>query len=247
MTRLVRKAALLGACGLFMASIAGAAVPDPAHSQVPAYIDAVGVQATTGANAGLPDGRGAFTVTVRDFLNNPISGSNVEINYANCSDTKLCTAVIAGRTVDCTNKAVRASTNAAGQVTVTVLGASIHPGAVPPAIFAGAGVGCIRVYADGIQLATATSVVYDLQGARNFPTNNGVNGGDVPYLINDVGAINAGAAYKGRTDYDHNGVVNGADISLFVVGNSSIIGRSVAGIGSIAGCWGAGAAQPYCP
>ena len=72
MTGLVRKIALLGACGLFMAAAASAAVPDPAHSTVPAYVKVGGAQ----SNAGVPDPSIAFSVTVRDFLNNPISGSN---------------------------------------------------------------------------------------------------------------------------------------------------------------------------
>jgi hypothetical protein len=239
MTGLVRKIALLGACGLFMAAAASAAVPDPAHSNVPAYVKVGGAQ----SNAGVPDPTIAFSITVRDFLNNPISGSNVEVNFGNCSDTKLCTAVIAGQTVDCTNRAVRASTNASGQVTLSILGGSTNAGiTVPPAIAAGAGSGCIRVYADGIQLATATSVVYDQNGSA-VPPGNGVNGLDFSIAKSDVGASGLGAPYRGRTDYTTDGAVNGADLSAL----KSVVGASGLGSGSGAGCAGAGAPQPYCP
>jgi hypothetical protein len=240
MNGLVRKAALLGACGLFMAAAASAAVPDPAHSTVPAFIVAGGAQ----SNAGVPDPSIAFTITVRDFLNNPISGSNVEVNYSNCSDTKLCTAVVAGRTVDCTNRAVRSSTNAAGQVGLSILGGSTNQGTtVPPAIAAGAGAGCIRVYADGIQLATATSVVYDQNGS--LVGGNGVNGLDLSIAKNDAGAAALGAAYRGRTDYTKDGSVNGADLAAL----KAVVGTSALGTGSGAGCAGnpGGVPQPYCP
>lgn len=237
MTGLVRKIALLGACGLFMAAAASAAVPDPAHSNTPAFIKAGGVGVGTGA--GIPDVAIGVTVTVRDFLNNPISGSNVELNYFNCSDTKLCTAVIAGRTVDCTNKAVRGSTNASGQFTVSVLGASTNALGAPGVISPGAGLGCIRIYADGIQLGTATSVDLDENGF------NGVNGADLSFVVLDVGLIGLGATYKGRSDFSQDGSVNGADLAFFAVD----LGRAGTPNGSGGGCASGptNTPQPYCP
>jgi hypothetical protein len=104
MTGLVRKATLLGVCGLFLAAAASANVPDPSKSSVPGFLRVGGAQ----TNAGVPDPTITYTVTVRDFANNPIAGSFVEANFTNCTDTKLCSAVVAGQTVDCTNKAVRA-------------------------------------------------------------------------------------------------------------------------------------------
>lgn len=238
MTGLVRKATLLGVCGLLIAAVASANVPDPSHSTLPGFIKVGGAQTT----AGVPDPSIAYTVTVRDFANNPIAGSNLEINFSNCSDTKLCTAVVAGQTVDCTNKAVRATTNAAGQAIVSVLGASNNAGStVPPAIWPGAGLGCVRVYADGIQLGTVTSVDYDQNGS--LVGGNGVNGLDFSVAKNDVGAIGLGAAYKGRTDYNTDGFVNGADLSAL----KTIVGNSGLGTGSGAGCASGGSAQPYCP
>jgi len=238
MTGLVRKATLLGVCGLLIAAVASANVPDPSKSTVPGFIKVGGAQTT----AGVPDPTITYTVTVRDFANNPIAGSNVELNFSNCSDTKLCTAVVAGQTVDCTNKAVRATTNASGLAIVKVLGGANNPGtSIPPAIWPGAGLGCVRVYADGIQIGTATAVDYDQNGS--VPSGNGVNGLDFSIAKSDVGAVGLGAAYKGRTDYDANGAVNGSDLSSL----KTIVGNSGLGTGSGAGCASGGTAQPYCP
>jgi len=238
MTGLVRKATLLGVCGLLIAAVVSANVPDPSKSTTPGFIKVGGAQTT----AGVPDPTITYTVVVRDFANNPIAGSSIELNFANCTDTKLCTAVVAGRTVDCTTPAVRLTTNASGQAIVSVMGASTNPGTfVPPNIAPGAGLGCMRVYADGIQLGTVTSVDYDQNGSVG--SGNGVNGLDFSIAKSDVGAIGLGAAYKGRADYDLNGAVNGSDLSSL----KTIVGASGLGSGSGAGCASGGATQPYCP
>jgi hypothetical protein len=243
MTGLVRKATLLGVCGLILAATASANVPDPTKSTVPGFIKVGGTQSL----AGVPDPTISYTVTVRDFANNPIAGSFVEINFTNCTDTELCTAVIAGQTVDCTNKAVRATTNASGQAVVTVLGAADNPGTtVPPAIWPGAGAGCVRVYGDGIQLGTATSVTYDQNGGTVLPGpggGNGVTPVELSISKNDIGAVGLGAAYKGRSDYSTDGALSPVDLSF----HKTVVGNSGLGTGSAGGCAGGGVAQPYCP
>jgi hypothetical protein len=57
--------------------------------------------------------------------------------------------------------------------------------------------------------------------------------------------VGLGAAYRGRTDYTGDGVVNGVDLSVL----KAVVGSSGLGTGSGAGCAGApgGVAQPYCP
>jgi hypothetical protein len=238
MTGLVRKATLLGVCGLFLAAAASANVPDPSKSSVPGFLRVGGAQTT----AGVPDPTITYTVTVRDFANNPIAGSFVEANFTNCTDTKLCSAVVSGQTVDCTNKAVRATTNAGGQAVLKVLGASNNPGSsVPPAIFAGAGSGCVRVYADGIQLGTATAIDYDQNGSLGG--GNGVSPLDLSISKNDIGAAGLGAAYKGRSDYSADNALSPVDLSF----HKTIVGNSGLGTGSGAGCASGGSAQAYCP
>jgi hypothetical protein len=242
MTGLVRKATLLGVCGLLLAAIASANVPDPTNSSTPSFIDVGGIQ---GAN-GLPDAAITFSVTVRDFANNPIAGSFVEVNFIQCDDTKLCTINVAGQTRDCANKAIRATTNASGVATVKVLGASNNTGLARPGIepiFPGAGAGCVRVYADGIQIGTSTAVIFDQNGT--LPGNNGLAPGDIAVVVNEVGHAGVpGTAYKGRTDYSKNGDITAADIGFFI----PILARAVSGTGSLFGCsLDNVVVQPYCP
>ena len=81
---------------------------------------------------------------------------------------------------------------------MSILGASTNAGTtVPPAIAAGAASGCIRMYADGVQLGTATGIAYDQIGA--LPGDNGVNGADLAIAKTDVGASSFGAPYRGRS------------------------------------------------
>jgi len=240
MTRLVRKAALLGACGLFIASVAGAAVPDPAHSTVPAYIFSGGVKTSTDPT---PDPGIAITIVVRDFLNNPIVGSNVELNYSQCADTKICTAVVAGTTVDPVSHTIRLQTGAGGIASMTVMGASINV-APPAANVGGAGAGCIKVYADGIQLAASTSVDLDQNGAAASGASPGVNGADVSFVFLDIGRAGTDLIYRGRADYSKDGVVNGADAAFYY----PHLSRASANQGSLGGCRGAGGVvAPYWP
>jgi hypothetical protein len=212
--------------------------PEPPNSTAPAFILVGGTQTPSGQ----PDPSLAFTITVRDFANQPVGGAWVDVNFANCSDTRLCTAVVAGQVVDCLNHTVRGTSNASGQVTLTLLGAGVNDGnTIPPAIAAGSAVGCIRVYADGVQISTATSILLDQNGA--LPGGNGVNGLDLAIAKNDVGASGLGAPYRGRTDYTMDGLVNGADLARL----RDQVGLSGLGLGSGAGCAGGGTAQAYCP
>ena len=220
------------------AGLASADPPDGAHSTIPAFIRLGGAQTL----AGNPDPTIEFTIWYRDFLNNPVVGGVIEVNFSNCSDTRLCTAVVGGYEVDCSSRSVRGVTDTGGQVHMSILGASTNAGiTVPPAIAAGAGSGCIRVYADGVQLGTVTAVVYDQNGA--LPGGSGVNGLDLAIAKNDAGAYALGAPYRGRTDYTWDGSVNGADLAAL----KGYVGQSALGLGSGAGCAGGGSTQPYCP
>lgn len=239
MTGLVRKATLLGVCGLLAASAAMANVPSPTNSTVPSYINIGGKVSLVGG----PDPSIAYTVVVKDALGAVIAGSLVELNLQNCTDADLCTAVVAGETVDCVNKAVRGNTNATGQITFSILGAGFNPGnLVPPAIFAGAGLNCMRVFADGTQLNQATVIHNDPNGNKSGAGNNGTNGLDLAVFKTDLGAAGLGAPYRGRSDYSHDGTVNGLDLSGF----KTVLGAAGLGTGSGGGCASGGAAAPYC-
>jgi hypothetical protein len=223
MTGLVRKASLFCALGLVVAASAMAAVPSPALSQKPAYIDVVGTQ------SGTPDPIGAFTIIVRDFASTPIANSQVVIDFLACTDMNLCTAVVGTQVQDCPTRTVRGFTDGTGAITFTILGAGKNTG-----IPTGPGAGCANIIADGVSLVHPTSTEYDENGAA--PTGvNGVNGSDLSAWIYDFGHVGANG-YKGRSDFNHSGVLDGGDLSFWITRFGS--GKSVSG------CFGASYCTP---
>jgi hypothetical protein len=243
--------------GIALAASAHAGPPDPSHSTVPKFVRVGGKQ--TG-NPSLPDPSLAYTVTVRDFANNPVAGSTVVINFTNCIELRLCSFNLGAQTVDCLTKTVTLTTNGVGQATFSILGAGTLTGLpVSPPIAAGAGAGCATISADGVPLGTATAVIYDIDGAVpplgvGPAFHNGVKGLDLNIVFADVnagytdavvsGACGAGPNYRGRCDYNEDGVINSLDISRYV----TILGNSNAGTGSGNGCSDNTAiAVPYCP
>jgi hypothetical protein len=222
MIRSIRAAALVGAGVLVLASIANAD-PDPAHSTVPAFIFVGG---------SLSDPAIVFTITVHDNLDAPIYGSNVEIDFINCTDTRLCAAVTG---VDCAggHKRVLATTNSSGQVTLSIGGGGTNVAASPQnGGTPGAGAGCIRVLADGIELGTATSVVYDQNGGSHF------TGADLVYVYQDIITVGLRRrSYLGRTDYNGDGRISPIDL----VYETANLGREEGPSGGGTSC------GPYCP
>jgi len=217
MTGFVRKATLFSACGVLAAATAMAAVPSPATSVCPGcsgpgstrpFIKFVGMQAKGGnaAYVGItPAADPRVTYTIKDFAGNPVAGSLVEINTTNCTDLKLCNRPVTGitQTVDCTNKVIRGTTNALGQVTLIGMGAGLNGGPAtggpPPA--PGPGLNCVQIVADGIPLANATAVIYDENGA-SLPLAASRNGTDVVDLSR-YGVDQFSGTYYGRADYSH--------------------------------------------
>lgn len=226
MTGLVRKATLIGVCGLLAAATAFANAPSPGNSDTPAWIPVVGT------NNGVPHAGQSITITVRDFTNNPIAAQAVEIDYSGCSDIRVCTAVVAGGgTPSCSvaNGKVTATTNAAGQVSLTVLGASNNSGGGA----AGAGTPCVVVRAGTTVLNTRSSYVFDQNGT--IGGQNGVTGTDLGISQADFLI----AVYKNRTDYDLSGTLTGTDLAVH---QAAFLGN-----GSASGCASPGPVFPgYC-
>jgi len=237
MTGLVRKATLLGVCGLFAASIAMANVPDPARSSVPAFVLCVG-KVNGGAN---PDPVGLATVTVRDFANNPIAGALVTLDFSGCCDINLCDAGVGH---SCAARTVSGLTNGSGQFSFTVLAAAKDPGTrVPPAQYGGCGHGGVTVRANAgtgdVTLGTTTAVTLDVNGAAG--QSNGATISDVGNVLNLFGSIGLGAPYKGRGDINLDGNITISDVGVELghVGRLGLIGG--------VGCTGAFCAKPACP
>lgn len=238
MTGLVRKATLLGVCGLFVASAALASVPDPARSSVPAYILLVG-RVNGGTN---PDPVGLGTITVRDFANNPIAGATVTIDFSGCCDINLCSGQ-AGH--NCAARTVTGLTNGSGQFQFTVFGAAKDPGTrIPPAEYGGCGLNGVQVRANSgtgdVVLGTATGVCLDQNGAAG--QSNGTTAADASNVGNVVGAVALGAPYRGRADINQNGGITAGDVAAEL----GHVGRLV--LASGVGCpGGVFCAKPACP
>jgi hypothetical protein len=196
MTGLVRKATLLTAAGLLIASAAMAGVPSATNSTTPACITLVG------SLAGVPDNAaGQFTVIVRDLANNPLNGASVVIDLSNCLDIAICDNQLdAAATVNCGAKTTRKFTDALGSVTFTVLGGSNGAGNASTLLSGG------RIFANGTLIGSPTASAYDLDGA------NGVGAADLSAWLTDFGSGNP----YGRSDYDCNGTVGAGDLSFWL-------------------------------
>lgn len=201
MTGLVRKAAVLAACGvLFGAAVAFAGVPDPLNSTVPARINLVGVDAGSG-NADAAAAGATFTVTVRDLAANPIANSSVVIDFTgDIGDTRIADVQpYAGTTVNCGTHGVSALTDAGGVVSLVVVGGGLNPAG--PAHGATAG----KVYADGVLIGSIGVGTYDMDG---------VGGVALPDLARWAGDY-FGATNPDRADFDGVGGVQLPDLALW--------------------------------
>ena len=197
MTGLVRKATLLTAAGLFIASVAMAGVPSPGNSTVPACLKLVG------AKAGVVDPHGTFSIIVRDLANNPLNGASVVVDLSNCPDLRLCNDQLdAGATVNCAAKTTRKFTDVTGTVTFTVLGGSKGAGTASELQNAG------RVFANGTLLSSPTVSAFDLDGA------GGVGINDLSVWLGDFGT--SGNPAFGRSDFDCSHTVGINDLSVWL-------------------------------
>ena len=196
MTGLVRKATLLAAAGLLIASAAMAGVPSAANSTTPACITLVG------SLAGVPDAAaGQFTVIVRDLASNPLNNASVVIDVSGCLDISICDDQLdVNAFVNCGGKTTRKFTNALGSVSFTVLGGSNGAGNASTLLGGG------KIFANGTLIQTPTVAAYDLYGA------SGVGANDLSAWLTDFGS---GFAY-GRSDYDCSGGVGANDLSFWL-------------------------------
>ena len=239
MTRVVRNAAFLCVAGILLASAALANVPDPAKSTLQsAYI------AVEGSTAGNPDncsdGRcGNFICTIRDFANNVIAGSTVLIDFSGCSDIQVSCDQLNGVTGQTylAGKKVAGTTNAAGQFTFKVQGASNAVGTVGNTTSAGtnAGVPCAQLYADGVPMIPALIVAaYDVNGLGSPAT--AVSGADVSQVAQEATKIPFGAQARARDDYNNSNTVTGGDVAI----EAAMAAQQGVGTGSQK-------TAPYCP
>lgn len=197
MTGLVRKATLLTAAGLMIASAAMAGVPSPGNSTVPPCISLVG------SLAGTPDAVGSFSVTVRDLANNPLNGASVVVDLSGCTDIAICNDQLdAGALVNCAAKTTRKFTDIAGQVSFIVLGGSNGSGNATTLL------GGAKIYANGTLIGSPTAAAFDLDGS------SGVGINDLSVWLTDFGTF--GNPAFGRSDFDCSGSVGINDLSVWL-------------------------------
>lgn len=248
MTGFVRKATLLTACGLLAAVSAMASVPSSLTSSCPGcaggpvlgpFVRYVGLTTTGALNAHTGPRGGALNMVIRDFAGNPVASSVVELRSALCTDLVLCKYIPNGtlptpQIVQC-NNIVRGTTNALGQVTLIPLGGGTNLGAS-----AGPGAGCVKIFADGLELSSATAIIHDQDGAV---AGSGVTGLDGSRVLGDVAVP---VPFHGRSDFScpfgSCGTTTGLDFSqmLAVIADGAVTG-------SAAGCKQGIVLGNYCP
>jgi hypothetical protein len=189
-------------------------IPDPTPCILPTFIDLVGCK------DGVVDPYGAFTVTVKDAGGFPVVGCNVEIVFA--PDLKVYSAS-PGATVDCDDNSVSAISNANGEATFDLAGATINSNGVAT----GSGLNGATISVCGITIGQATVAVFDENGVVGML---GMQGGDLGAWLGDFGKQGT-IGYKGRSDFNHDGSITGSDLSVWlkVFG----LGRSTGGCGPL--------------
>jgi hypothetical protein len=202
-----------------------AQVPSAATSAVPSHVLIVGT------HGGTPDSAGQFSIIVRDAGNNPLAGVTVTLDFSRCSDVRLANTQTAGTTLSCAHNSVSRTTDAAGQASFNIVGASIGRCA---GLSEDSGADCVRVCANNVVLASIEAAVLDLDGASATPGGDGLSVVDLSLLATE---FNAGL-YRARSDYDHNGAIGGGDLTIL----RNALRRAQAGAGSQSGSNGAG----YC-
>lgn len=247
MTRVVRNAVLCVA-GILVASAAFANVPDPTTTTTSngtpgALGDVIAVSGhmNSGVNNGQPDICGGsevptvrcnpFTVTVRDFANNLIAGSVVQIDFSGCPDIFIACDQLNGVTGQsfAAGKKVLGTTNVNGQFTFKVQGAANSTTLPSGTTSAGtaAGVTCAVLTADGVTIKNLRVAAYDLNGGTGTVGQDTVNGADTSFNGREVAnCLSNPATCKERTDTNMSGNVTGGDTARQAPMPNDIVGNT---------------------
>jgi len=249
MTGFVRKATLVGLFGVLAASAALANVPDCAHSSFNPWLNLVGYK-TDGVT---PDPNGAYTIVIRDFANNPISGATVQLDFSDCCDINVCSGQpgLSG----CVPPVVSGVTDAVGSVTFSVTGAAKDNGIYVPTTVAqnGAKTACMRLVAGTTDCGKVARVLaYDQDGSL-AAGSAGVTALDYSITSSLLKAVNTGGAgnYRDRANYSGPSLADVAITALDLSFCSSQIARNNLGQGTSKKCPGgyctSKVAGPNCP
>ena len=188
--RFLLVAALAIACA--RPALAGTPVVYPPNCTVPSSILLVG------ASGVVADPLGAFSVTVRDFNNFPMSNSSVMIKFY-CAGIGIC-QYQAGLLVDCSNREVMTAAGPGGVATFSLVGTAAPDHCTPD------DPSCAAVYADGVFLRYVSIAVLDLDGTP------GLTGEDLAVWLGDYFCV----TYTPRLDYNGDGLLTGGDLSFWL-------------------------------
>lgn len=190
--------ALLIVLGTSAPAVVASGVPDPNQATLPSGISLVGDL------GGVADPAGYFTVNVRYFSGNPMIGTDLAVEFFNCTtDIGVCAAGAPGNVVECPTQIVHGTTDDFGTAQFTIRGC----GRGGVATIAGP---CARIYADGVLIGTLPVATYDLDG------HGGVGPPDISlWLVDYFRATVEGGSFA-RSDYDFSGTLTGADLSLLL-------------------------------
>ena len=207
MTGLVRKASLLAAAGVLMASAAFAGVPSAANSTgMPSFIPLVTRNAggaPDGLLFGTVSGSAGFTITVRDLANNPLNNCSVVLDFGLTTDLQICGDQLdANALVNCAGKTVRKFTDVAGQVTFGPVYGTGKGNAFP-----GTGLNGGRIFANGVLIASPTVPTADYNGI------NGIDPFDQAILLGD---INQAGTPHGRADMNCSNSITAFDKTIWL-------------------------------
>jgi hypothetical protein len=184
--------------------------PMPHTCTMPASIRLVGA-----SFSGEPDTLGTFTIVIRDLGYNPWPYADLLLDFGAVTDVAICPVQAPGLLARVQSRTIEARTDAAGVLRVAVLGHAI-PGAPasPP--------NSVRVwfrtnspfYGD-IDVGRTSCSAFDLNGG-------GMSGSDFALWLRSF----VSGANPALSDYDADGVVKGADLSLwfcvFFYGGSTV-------------------------
>lgn len=173
-----------------------------------------------GSSGGVADPSGAFSVTVRDCVPNPIAGVYVVIDFSSCTDTHVGSQgdqPNPGMTVDGSTRTVTMVTDSNGKAEFRIVGA-VNPatrGSVAPS-------GCASIYADGVLLTKVTVNAFDHDGLA------GLGLADLALWTSDL----YGGASQPRSNYDCSSsapIVALPDLSIWALDYFSHNARASAG------------------
>jgi len=178
--------------------LAGAGLPSPANSTVPAHVLLVG-EGPTGA----ADPVGTLTCTVRRLDNTTYRQARVQFDFAETPDMEPSLVQPDPQiTVTCSGgtRTVNAVADDNGTVTLRIVGRALR--STPD----GAHSNSLRVFAEGVLMAIPTVSAFDQDGV----------GGVGPADLNDFLQDFFSGQYWARSDYDGNGSLGPGDLSAWL-------------------------------